>query len=57
MKITKKMRKIAKGMNYATKATYNKNRNSTNRSFQYSWIYNGESYVNPNNFLPLSMRV
>ena len=58
MKITKKMRKVAKGMNYATRQAFKRSRDKTkNSSFQYLWIYNGYSYVNPNNFLPKSVRV
>jgi len=52
VKITKKMRKIAKGMNHVTKLNFMNGRVEHNTNLrEYGRIFNtGTPYVNPNNF-------
>ena len=52
MKITKKMRKIAKGMNYATKAAYNAGEEHRGNMRVCGRTYSDKTpYVNLDNFI------
>ena len=53
MKITKKMRKVAKGMNYATRQAFKRSRDNKDSSV----VLISTPYVSPNNLLPKSVRV